>query len=262
VENALTLNLSGLEDLGSDYAYEGWLIVDGNPVSTGTFTVDGDGHLSQTQFDVTKANLEDATSFVLSIEPVPDSDPAPAATKILSGDFSGSSASVNTGLVADFSGAAGRFILATPTTTATNDDLSGVWFIDNGAAGLTLPTLADGWAYEGWAVINGTPVSTGTFTATDAADDSAPFSGTDAAGPSFPGEDFIMNAPSGLTFPTDLTNMPIVVSVEPVPDNNDGPFTLKPLSGSSPASGTAVGTPYDMTYDDATFPTGTVTKND
>ena len=34
----LTLNLSGLEMLGSEFVYEGWIIVDGNPVSTGTFT--------------------------------------------------------------------------------------------------------------------------------------------------------------------------------------------------------------------------------
>jgi hypothetical protein len=34
----LTLDLSGLEELGANFVYEGWLIVDGNPISTGTFT--------------------------------------------------------------------------------------------------------------------------------------------------------------------------------------------------------------------------------
>ena len=29
----LTVNLDGLEELGSNFVYEGWLIVDGNPVS-------------------------------------------------------------------------------------------------------------------------------------------------------------------------------------------------------------------------------------
>ena len=33
----LTLNLTGLNELGTDFVYEGWIIVDGSPVSTGTF---------------------------------------------------------------------------------------------------------------------------------------------------------------------------------------------------------------------------------
>jgi len=256
----LTLGLNGLEDVGADFRYEGWVMIDGSPVSTGTFSVDADGALSQTEFALEDIDIESATAFVLSIEPFPDSDPAPSAVKYLSGDFSGDVATVNTDLVADFSSATGAFLIATPTTSDMTDDLSGVWFIDNGAAGLNLPALAEGWIYEGWAVINGTPISTGTFTSGNAPDNSAIFSGPEAA-PPYPGEDFIMNAPAGLTFPVDLTNMPIVVSVEPVPDNSTAPFTLKPLSGSSPASGTMVGTSYDMANNSADLPTGTVTRN-
>ena len=38
VENQnINLNFTGLEDLGSDYAYEGWIMVDGRPVSAGIF---------------------------------------------------------------------------------------------------------------------------------------------------------------------------------------------------------------------------------
>lgn len=259
-EGTLNLNLNGLEDLGANYAYEGWVMIDGSPVSTGTFTVDANGSASQTAFDVTDIDLESATAFVLSIEPIPDSDPAPSAVKMLSGDFSGDVATVNTNLIADFSNSTGQFIIATPTTSSTTDDLSGVWFLENGNAGLDLPTLATGWAYEGWAVINGTPVSTGVFTDPAAADDAANFSGTDNPSPPFPGEDFIMNAPDGLTFPVDLSGMPIVVSVEPVPDNSTAPFTLKPLSGASPEMGTAVGTPYSLGNNAAGFPMGSVTR--
>ncbi len=257
---SLNLALNGLEDLGADYVYEGWVMIDGSPVSTGTFTVNGDGTPSRTEFSLEDVDLENATAFVLSIEPTNDTDPAPSAVKMLSGDFSGDVATVNTDLIADFSTSTGYFLIATPTTTATTDDLSGVWFINNGDAGLTLPTLADGWAYEGWAVINGTPISTGTFLDGTAADNFSDFSGTDAPAPPFPGEDFIMNAPDGLTFPVDLTGMPIVVSVEPVPDNSAAPFTLKPLSGSSPETGTMVGTSYDMTNNSVGFPTGSVTR--
>ena len=88
----ITLNISGLEDLGNDYVYEGWLIVNGAPVSTGTFTVDAMGVLSKTTFSVKAMYVDDATTFVLSIEPADDSDPAPAATKMMAGDFNGVSA--------------------------------------------------------------------------------------------------------------------------------------------------------------------------
>lgn len=76
----ITLNLLGLEDLGADYVYEGWLIVNGNPVSTGTFS---SITFPQT-FEVNRDDLSMATTFVLSVEPAIDPDPAPAATKIFS----------------------------------------------------------------------------------------------------------------------------------------------------------------------------------
>ncbi len=54
----LTLNINGLEDLGANAVYEGWIIVPATaktggvsaetPISTGTFTVDASGNLSQT----------------------------------------------------------------------------------------------------------------------------------------------------------------------------------------------------------------------
>ncbi|MCF7561756.1 anti-sigma factor [Sabulilitoribacter multivorans] len=230
----LTLNLDGLEALGSDYVYEGWIIVDGAPVSTGTFS-----SVSFPQsFIVDASQLQDATTFVLSIEPAIDPDPAPAATKLLAGDFSGNSASVNSnGIVADFSSASGTYILATPTDMDDTNEASGVWFLDNSSgspvAGLNLPTLQAGWKYEGWTVLNGTPISTGTFTDAGMADDNAtssPFKGSTGNGPGYPGEDYLQNAPSGFTFPTDLRGATIVISVEPSPDNNESPFTLKPLA--------------------------------
>ena len=234
----LSMNITGLEDLGSDYKYEGWIIVDGSPVSTGVFTVDANGNPSETSFSVNKDQLSSATKFVLTIEPSPDSDPAPSDSKLLGGDFSGSDASVSIGdgaaLGNDLTAATGKYILATPTTTDMSDELSGVWFLDNSsgspAAGLDLPTLPAGWAYEGWAVVDGTPVSTGTFTSISGADNAAPFSGSDAGGPPFPGEDLIVNAPSGLSFPTDLSGKVAVISIEPVPDNSPASFYFEASS--------------------------------
>lgn len=261
----LNLNINGLENLGSGYAYEGWLIVDGNPVTTGVFTVNDNGNLSTNFFDVSPSDLEDATTFVLTIEPSPDNDPAPSDVHILAGDFNNGSASLNVGHSAalnnNFGSVAGKYILATPTDAATDNENSGLWFLDlaggSPAIGLELPTLPAGWVYEGWAVIDGTPVSTGTFTDVAAADNSAPFSGS-LGGPAYPGEDFLVNAPSGLSFPTDLAGGTAVISIEPVPDNSEAPFLLKPLVGSIPAGAVDHQT---YTMDASTsYPTGTASK--
>lgn len=244
----LTLNLQGLEALGSDYVYEGWIIVNGQPVSTGTFT---SVTFPQT-FPVNTEQLDNATTFVLSIEPAVDPDPAPAATKLLAGDFSGNVANVNSDNIVVGSGSTisslgastGKYILATPTDMDDTNESSGVWFLDNTnapnlEAGLSLPTLADGWKYEGWVVFDGTPISTGTFTSAETADDNAAtslFKGDAGNGPGYPGEDYLQNAPAGLTFPTDLKGRTVVISVEPFPDNSVAPFTLKPLAHMVPAN--------------------------
>lgn len=266
-DSELKLNISNLMELGSNEQYEGWIIVDGAPVSTGTFTVDASGKLSNTGFIVKKSDLEAAKAFVLSIEPNPDSDPAPSAIKILGGDFSGATAAITAShgaaLGQDFSASTGKYILATPTTATTEDELSGVWYLDltggSPAVGLDLPTLPAGWVYEGWTVFNGKPVSSGTFTATNKADAAAPFSGSDASGPMFPGEDYVKNAPAGLSFPTNLSGTTMVISIEPSPDNSPDPFVFKPLVGAVPEKAKDHVT-YEMSNKSVGFPVGTVTR--
>ncbi|UCH66077.1 MAG: T9SS type A sorting domain-containing protein [Ignavibacterium sp.] len=264
----VTLGITGLEDLGSNYQYEGWLIVGGMPVTSGTFTVDGSGMLSQTVFTVNMSDMINATTFVLTIEPIPDPDPNPSSVHILGGDFTDFNAPLSVGHPAalgdDFSSIDGKYILATPTNGAMTDELSGVWFLDlsggSPAVGLTLPTLPAGWKYEGWSVIGGMPVTTGTFTAVDMVDDADPYSGA-MPGPPFPGEDFLVNAPSGLTFPTDLSGTTQVISIEPDPDNSTAPFTLKPLVATVPSPAMDHLT-YAMSSNVAgSFPTGTATRS-
>ena len=232
----LALDFTGLETLGDAAVYEGWVIVDGAPVTTGRFNIDadgnavseeGNGHVFQVAAD------GDPTTVVITIEPTVDPDPAPAATHVLAGDIVDGIAELTishpAALGTDFAGAAGRYILGTPTDGDGNNELSGVWFIDLPLAqGLDVPALPAGWVYEGWAVIDGVPVTTGRFTDAAAADDFDGFSG-DQGGPAFPGEDFIHNAPDGVDFPTDLTNATIVISVEPELDDSPAPFALKPL---------------------------------
>ncbi|MGB0260026.1 MAG: anti-sigma factor [Flavobacteriaceae bacterium] len=234
----LVVQLSNLPTLNDGFQYEGWIIVDGAAISTGTFDATGNVTTS-----IDRTQLEDATRYVLTIEPDPDPSANPSSTHILAGDFNGNVAALTIGhsaaLGSDFTDATGKYILATPTNGADTDENSGVWWLDNSnppaVAGLSLPDLADGWKYEGWAVIDGTPVSTGTFTRVDAADEADEFSG-DTPGPAYPGEDFLVNAPDGLTFPTDLSEANVVISIEPDPDDSALPFFLKPLAHQVPAN--------------------------
>ena len=264
--SSLSLNVSGLEDLGSSAMYEGWIMVDGAPKTTGTFSVDGTGKLSKSSFDIDSDDLSSATAFILTIEPNPDPSPNPSDVHIIAGDFNGTSASLSVGhgaaLGDDFSSISGNYILATPTNGSDTDEKSGIWFLDltsgTPAVGLDLPTLPAGWKYEGWTVINGVPVTSGTFTSVTAVDDADPFSST-MPGPPFPGEDYLVNAPSGLTFPTDLSGGTAVISIEPDPDNSPNPFTLKPLVKMIP-SDAADHLTYTMDKNLGSFPTGTATK--
>lgn len=263
----LNLTISGLEDLGSDAIYEGWLIINGTPKSSGTFSVDGNGMMSKTSFSMNATDLENASTFVLTIEPVPDNVAGPSDVHLLAGDFSNSSAGLSVGHAAalgdDFNSSAGIYILATPTDGPDTNENSGIWFLDptpntGPSAGLTLPTLPAGWKYEGWVVMSGQPVTSGKFTALDMVDEDDPFSGP-MDGPPFPGEDYLENEPSGLMFPSDLSKGTAVISIEPDPDNSTAPFTLKPLVGAIPDMALDH-TPYTMEQNLASFPSGTASK--
>ena len=230
-EIAVWWDFAGLEDLGADYVYEGWVIDNGAPVSTGRFTVDADGNLSSKVFRALVTDLDNVSTYVLTIEPAVGDDPAPAATHLLAGNFNTVGVAQATighaaALGDDFTSAAGSFILAVPSDTdgvaAYNN---GIWYLDPAgpSATLDLPVLPEGWAYEGWVVTADGPISTGTFTDVAAADSDAggPTAGPGAT-PGYPGQDFVDPA-------IDLIGAKAVISIEPVPDNDPAPFTLKPL---------------------------------
>ncbi len=237
----LTMEVIGLEALTNGATYEGWLIVDGTPMSTGKFTNTATSQI----FIVNADQLNKASEFVLSIEPPNDNDAGPSNTKLLSGTFSGNTASVTiNSVVGNFSTASGKYVMATPTDdpATTDNDEFGIWFEDpndgTAIAGLDLPQLSSGWKYEGWVIFkNETPVTTGKFTDVNSFDESSPYSGN-APAPNFPGEDFLSNPPAGkgLMFPVDgdVRGKTVVISVEPAEDFDvDNPFFLKPLSGRS-----------------------------
>jgi hypothetical protein len=255
----MVLNLPGLDNLGPNFKYEGWIVINGVKVTTGTFTVNDAGTMSKTEFDVNSEQLANATDFVLTIEPANDTDPAPTNTKYLKGSFSGATASVSTGVIGNFSDSAGKYLLGTPTNGNLNPS-AGVWFMDgNGpSVGLNLPTLGPGWKYEGWVVVGDVKLSTGIFSNPNGPDNAAIYSGSMSA-PPFPGEDFLTNAPAGFVFPGNLSGTKVVISVEPFPDNSPSPFKLKPLSHTI-ASPAVTGTTINMMRDLSSFPSGTVTR--
>ena len=251
-----------LPDLPSGWVYEGWAVIDGTPVTTGTFTkvdsVDladpysgteagppfpGEDFLNNAPTGLTfPTDLAGATA-VISIEPSPDDASTPFTLKPLVGSIpSDATDHVTYSMDNNSSG------FPTGSVTIVLNAVS---------ASLALSAPAAGWVYEGWVVIDGTPVSTGTFIDVAAADLNAPYSGSEA-GPPFPGEDFLNNAPTGLTFPTDLAGGTAVISIEPSPDDDAGPFTLKPLVGSI-ASDAVDHVKYSMDNNSSGFPTGTAT---
>jgi len=270
-DGTLRLSFNGLDPLTNGFHYEGWAVIGGSATTTGKFNISATGAIvdlsgsaiANGEFD-TGLDLDMATTFILTIEPSGDTDTVPSSTHLVGGDFAGDTASLSiahgSSLGSDFTGATGDYILATPTNGADNDENSGIWFLDLSSgspeAGLSLPTLPAGWLYEGWVVIDGTPVTSGTFTSASGVDDADPFSGVEA-GPPFPGEDYLVNAPTGLSFPTDLAGMTAVISIEPSPDSDPGPFTLKPLVGQIPG-GALDHTVYSMDNNaTASSPSGT-----
>lgn len=224
----MTITPTYLEALGDEYNYEGWIIVGGVPVSTGTFDVEGNQTVPSS-FSLDQDMAAQATTFILTIEPEVGDVPEPSAVHIIAGDLvDGRTTAVTShgaALATDFSAVEGTFILATPSNGNATPN-QGIWFLDNSSgmamAGLTLPTLPAGWKYEGW-VVNDGPISTGTFTNVAMADSDG--AGTTAGPnptPGFPGQDFITPA-------LDLVGKTAVISVEPDPDNSSAPFSLKPL---------------------------------
>ena len=292
----MRLEFEGLKPLDTIANHEGWIIVAGAPISTGVFDVSADGTSSRSRFSLRRADLRRASSFVLTIEPDPDPDPAPSTTHILAGDFVGDDAGLSVAHPAAFGDgfalATGTYVLATPTDESADNERSGIWFLDPEAGpgpGLLLPPIRDGWFYEGWVMIDGIPVSTGFFREVDANDLYRPHSGGVMDDPPFPGEDFLVSPPEGLSLPTDLAGRTVVVSIEPlirprfqlggvvvgqglpvppeaIPNTAQPivvtlptPFTLRPLIATVPIDATP-GTAYAMTNNVETFPTGIASR--
>lgn len=256
----LQLKLVGLEPMQGQH-YEGWAVGPQGVTSTGRFNLDdldqivavnAEGQslavLSDTD-SATFAIQDQATAvktFVLTIEPDGDTDPGPSQVHFLEGVLNngeGVATLQKVGAIgASFVNAMGSYILATPSNGPTTHN-QGIWFVDAGNPSLDFPALNTGFTYEGWIVDtdSGEVLSTGTFDVADQADSDGPGAAAGPnATPSFPGQDYI-NPARILNDGHHMT----VISVEPVPDFDPAPFTLKILRGVI-ADGAAVTTSFDL----------------
>lgn len=243
-------NISGLPVIADTMTFVGWFQWENKTtlkkIAEKVFVLDADqnGNISYTS-ELPFRSLQRAELFYLTIENknvANDSALIPSTRKILSGSFSFAAANL---IVSDnasnFENIDGLFNLATPTNGLNTDELSGVWFVDslltNPVSGLKkLPELYSGWIYEGWVNISGQFISTGRFSDPTKADLFSNYSGS-GNGFNFPGEDLLINAPSGLTFPTNLSNAEVYVSIEYKDGRTNGtsPFIVV-LEGTIPAS--------------------------
>ncbi|WP_108869240.1 anti-sigma factor [Aquimarina aquimarini] len=260
----IELETIGLIPLTGGSSYQGWLVVNGQTVPTKKFT-----NGSRESLEVLASDLENASQFIITIEPKGDiDDNKPSDAKILTGNFTGNSAQLTfENVVADISSVSGQFYMATPTDNAggvdNGNDEFGVWFMSGtNAPGLTLPKLAKGWKYEGWVDFGGKILSTGTFADVDVTDDGNFFKGSGGTVPEFPGEDFLV-LPSqipleGITLPAEVKSEKVYITIEPYQDNDPAPFFIKPLSANA-GELTGVANPVVMIPNNA-VPSGRATR--
>lgn len=252
---SMQVSFDGLVPLGDGGDYELWFIdADGNPISGGVFDTDAGTSM---EFELPDG-VPEAVEVKVSIET--DDDPAPSSTIVLSGALDGNSTDLVAD-IADFSDASGQYILATPTdgTGSAENERAGVWWTAiPRAQSLFLPELSEGWEYEMWQVIDGQALTGGKFTDPFASDQAAPFSGPDPA-PPLVGEDYLINAPDGFTFPVDLRGMEVFISVEPIPDPSPASSGIVPLSGIIPADAIDHTHYFVDNVSDSRVPSGTLT---
>lgn len=252
------LEIEGLPRLEGGFFYQAWARIGLTDMGTDSFNksvnggyVNGAGQFVQNVF-VFEDDVSDAEQIFITIENKGDSDDTPSGTIVLAGDVVNSVANLSVShelaLGTTFSSASGQYMLFTNAFGGSASDVSGVWFTGGSAAALTpglqLPVLPDGWIYEGWLESGGATVSTGYFRETNTHDLTRRYSETDT--PPYPGEDFLTDAPAGVTFPINPASGSVKITVEPFPDDGDAPFGITVLSGAVPASPSAR-TAYPMT---------------
>lgn len=271
------LDVDGLVPLQNAHRYQVWAVVDGQMVGSDEFNISESGQFVNTAGQLISRtlsfdrNVGGASELFVVINGKTDNSEAPSSKIVMAGDVSGRSVTFSTthptAFGAAMGSASGQFVLTTPTDLDGSNERSGIWFGTPSGAGLSpalnVPALAPVWIYESWVSLPGGAVlSMGRFDNATTNDDARPYSFPDeiATDPDMPGEDFLLNAPDGLSFPTDLSGATVFITVELDPDDAvDVPSGIRVLEGSVPA-GASARTPYALSLSNQ-VPGGTGTLN-
>jgi hypothetical protein len=284
----IVADINGLQALGDSAWYELWLVwQDGSEEKNqtiGVFSVDEQGNLSRTTFDISAGYVQSGQKVFLTVEEddvpgmrfefstvgdstVIDTIFEPSSYKIMAATIAGNIGNLSVGHEDlndfDYQLGSGKYMLDTPTDNYGSNPESGIWFVskdtaDQIAAGLDLAVAAGGWRYEGLVNLDGNILSTGKFRSPKSPDESNQYSDSTGAAYPFPGEDFLINAPESVSFPTNLKGKNVVIQLHPpYPARSEEPFTAIPLSVAIP-NDAQVGTILDFQNTADSFPSGTV----
>ncbi len=228
------------------------------------FNVNQDGTASFVT-DKVLFDIHDMVTFFVTIEDTTghysETYPSVRGLRIIEGSLFANDVDITSKThMGSYSGTNNYYTVFTPTDDLTDNEKSGFWFVDsvgfeNGpVAGLGFGVAGTGYTYEAFIEINGTEVSTGEFSSAIGADLDNSYSGANPFG--FPGEDFLNNAPSGLTFPTDLSGAKISVVLKATNPVLSSIITYPVLEATIPQD-VQTGTSYMLNVVEDVLPEGT-----
>jgi hypothetical protein len=262
------LNVTSLPQLADTLAYVLWFDNDDRPpvfIKQLTPNSQGDVYFKEEQ---KLSYLDSAQTILITIErksQIGLQNFTASSRIVLSGRFSkGLCNLVLSENFDNFSGATCKYTLYTPTDgDLLSNPFGGIWFVDSvdfnrTTAGLNIPVLYAGWIYEGWVEIGTNKISTGRFRNPKAADLFNGHSATSSSIP-FPGEDFINNPPSGVSFPVDLRGKKAYISLEINDGKSRGSSPGITLFEASIPDNAISQKSYSMNFTNAKFPKGSAT---
>lgn len=199
-----------------------WALLERNRAELmGSFQVDASGEIVDETgapidiFRNSEFSVRKTLRLLVTIEipgPAPES---PSGMQILSGTVIDGVANLTVPISTTITSASGSLRVFTPTDGPGTNETSGFWFIDlEGAPSLLLPDTTGALVYETFVELGGQTVPVGRFERADQEDDANQFSADVVEAPERPGEDLLVNAPEGLTFPADLSGARVTVSLE------------------------------------------------